>query len=170
MRGQSCPLAQNGPQATRQVSQRAAKATHLAAAIRDMLSPTPLGGARQPAWVMTNATICHCLTYDSRAMPISLVLPHARAVQEAVIQTLHVITGTDPATPSARQHAQFGLPTKCGGLEVHMPTRIGISARAGSLVEHGPAFRAAIRARDPAADVNGLDGVAAAIADGLPAY
>ena len=42
---------------------------------------------------MLTSIVCHCLTYDARVMPCSLVLPHAQIVEQAIMQTLHVIIG-----------------------------------------------------------------------------
>ena len=163
------PCTPPAPQAARQVAQRAQKAITLASAIRDMLHHTPPAGACQPAWAMLTSIVCHSLTYNSRVMPCSLVLPHARAVETAMLQTLHAIIGIQPASLSPLQLTHIGLPTRCGGLEVHLPTRTCVLARAASLVEHGPTLRAALRARNPALDATTLDGVAAALEEGLGA-
>ena len=165
--GRATALHTTGPHAARQVSQRATKATTLAAAIRDMVHQTPPAGAYQPAWAMLTSIVCHSLSYDSRVLPCSLVLPCAQTVEAAVLQTTHTILGTDPAALLPHQSAQFSLPTRFGGLEIHMPTRTCFLARTASLVEHGPTLRAAIRARDPAADATTMDGVTAALAEGL---
>ena len=97
--GRATSLHTTGPQAARQVAQRAEKATSLAAAIRAMLNHIPPAGAFQPAWAMLTSIVCHSLTYDSRVLTCSLVLPHARAVEEAILRKIHAILGTDPIHP-----------------------------------------------------------------------
>ena len=168
--GRATSLHTTGTQAARQVAQRAEEATTLAATVRDMLHHTPPAGAYQPTWTMLTSIVGHSPTYDSRALPCSLVLPHARAVEEAILQTIHAILGTGPATLLPHHIAQLSLPTKFAGLEVYMPTCTCILARTASLVEHGPSLRAAIRARDPAADATTMDGVTAALAEGLAVH
>ena len=165
--GRATPLHAVGAQAARQVAQRAQKATVLATAISDMIRLCPPAGACQAAWAMLTSIVCHSLTYDSRVMPCSLVLPHARVVEHAVLQTLQVIIGIREGTLTAKQLLQVGLPTRHGGLEVHLPTRTCILARAASLIEHGPTLRAALRRRMPTADVHTLDGIGSALAEGL---
>ena len=83
------------------------------------------------------------------------------------MQTLQVIIGFGEGTLDANQHTQVGLPTRHGGLEVHLPTRTCILARVASLTEHGPTLRAAIRRRLPNADAHNLDGIDAALAEGI---
>ena len=116
---------------------------------------------------MLTSIVCHRLTYDARVMPCSLVLPHTRIVEQAVMQTLQVIIGIGEGTLDANQCTQVGLPTRHGGLEVHLPTRTCILARVASLIEHGPTLRAAIRRRLPDADALSLDGIDAALAEGI---
>ena len=161
------PLALTGTFAARHLTKRSQRAIVLAAAVRSMVQQHPPAGAFQPAWAILSSIVCHSLSYDARVMPCSLVLPHAQLVETAVLQAVEEILGTTGTGISPSQLAQLGLPTRHAGLELQLPTRTCVLARAASLVEHGPTLRAAITRRVPTADPLLFDGVDTALEDGL---
>ena len=130
--GRATPLHTTGAQAARQVTARTQKAVTLAAALRDMVHHTPPAGACQAAWAMLTSIVCHSLTYDARVMPCSLVLPHAQILEQAILQTFQVIIGIGPDVLTHSQHTQLRLPTRHGGLELHLPTQTCVLARAAA--------------------------------------
>ena len=147
---------------------RAQRAVQLAHAVVAMVRAAPPAGARQGAWAINRGIICHSLTYDARVLPCSHVLPHAAAVDDAVLQVVTEVLGVREQDLSEGMRSQLVLPTRRAGLQVDMPSKILPLARAASLMEVGPALRMAIRAwAPPGINAKAHDGVDVALREGV---
>ena len=132
-----------GPWAAAATETRARKdkACRLAdAAIQLVRRPPPAGG-KQVAWRICLNVLTHALDYDSRVLTSSLVLPHATVIEERVWDLLQAVIG-HPLTDQQRE--QVELPTRKGGCQMPMPTRLVPMVRAADIMESGLALRTAV--------------------------
>ena len=157
----------------RHTQQRVDKALRLAARITEMVQLAPPAGAKQAAFALTRCVVAHSLDYDACVVPCSIMLPHARLVDQAVIDVIALTLDTTSASLPATARAQLCLPQRHGGLQVDLPSSICPLARTAHLVERGPDLRTQMAAwaeKEPFPDgmvAADFDGVDAALADGL---
>ena len=121
---------------------RLAKACILADRVCEMVRLAPPAGAKQAAFALARCLISHALDYDASVLPCSLVLPHARILDQKVLGII-ALTLDAPAADSLPADAllQLALPQRLGGMQVDLPSHTAPLARAASLMERGPALR-----------------------------
>ena len=138
-------------------SERARKALTLLDACDQLAASNAPAGGRWPALCIARDIACRALSYDSRVLPRSLVLPHARSLDEASMRVLSTIFGHEL---TAAQQTQFYLPAHLGGLSwPHLQDETTLS-RLACILETGPALHAALRRTRPDAttdDIRKLD-------------
>ena len=98
---------------------------------------------------MLNGVACQALTFDSRVLPCSIVLPHADRLEREIDICIAEILGTRtgiplPAPDASTIKTQLGLPTHSAGLQVPYPSITTPLARTAALFEGGPLLRSAI--------------------------
>ena len=129
---------------------RAKKALTLLDACTQLAASNAPAGGRWPALCIARDIACRALTYDSRVLPRSLVLPYARAVDDAAMQVLTTIFGH---ALSPAQQVQLYLPAHLGGLSwPHLKDEATLS-RLASILEIGPALRDTLRSTHPNATI-----------------
>ena len=132
------------PQCTVATAKRAQRAVRLANALVGMIHAAPPAGALQAAWAINRSIVAHSLTYDSRVLPCSLVLPHAESVDEGVLAVVAAVLGVSTSMLSGDLIKQLQLPVRKSGLQIDLPTQLLPMSRAASLMEVGPALRATV--------------------------
>ena len=151
--------------AAAETRKRASRACRLANAALQLVRRPPAAGGKQVAYRIIRNIVSHALDYDARVLTSSLVLPHARQVEERCWHVLEAVAGT---VLTDAQRAQVELPTSMGGLQMPMPMHMVPLARAACLIEAGPAIRATIASWGFGVHVaQAMDGVEDAIAEGL---
>ena len=109
----------------------------------------------------------HPLDFDASVLPCSLVLPHAKRLDEAVMGAFCKILDLRPDECTAAVRTQVFLPRRFGGLQVSSAETMCTCARVATLVTHGHALRETVEAWqelekcEPPLRPNALDGVAA---------
>ena len=158
------PLGPRADAAT-ETRKRAAGACTLAEAAMQLVARPPPAGGKQVAFRIIRNIVAHSLDYDARVLPSSLVLPHARQVEEKCWEVLEAVIGR---SLTDAQREQVEIPTCMGGLQTPMPTQTLGLARAANLIEVGPAVRAAVAAWGyTVQEAMAMDGVDEAVAEGL---
>ena len=120
------------------------RAVRLSSAVIAMIRAAPPAGALQAGWTINRCIIAHSLSYDSRVLPSRVVLPHAAAVDDAVLRVATEVLGVTSAQFTAKVRQQMQLPTRNAGLQLDLPSRVLPMARAASLMEIGTAVRHAV--------------------------
>ena len=148
---------------------RLERALRLGDALKEVLLLAPPAGAKQACFDVAHCIVAHALDFDATVLSPGTLLPHAGAIDEVVLDIVALSMDTTRQDFSEDQLAQLTLPTRCGGLQVDLPTRLAPLARAARLIEDGPRLRAAIAAWEPEPgqqlDPHHLDGVAAEAED-----
>ena len=116
-------------------------------ACRELATPlhvpaqTP-AGAKQAAFALARCLISHALDYDASVLPCSLVLPHARILDQKVLGIIALtMDAPTPDSLPADALAQLALPQRLWGMQVDLPSHTAPLARAACLMERGPALR-----------------------------
>jgi hypothetical protein len=150
-----------------QTQERKAKALRLASAITEMLALAPQAGGRQPGFALARNIVAHSLDYDAGVLPCSNLLPHASAIDDAVLNIVAVTVDMLPDQFTEEQRLQIQLPTRCAGMQVDLPTRLIPLARTARIVEAGPALREAVASWAPEVNPLQYDGVDQAVNEGI---
>jgi hypothetical protein len=125
-----------------QCTARLSKACTLADRVLEMVRIAPPAGAKQAAFALARCLISHALDYDASVFPCSLVLPHARILDQKVLEIIALtLDATSADSIPASALAQLVLPQRLGGLQVDLPSHTAPLARAACLMERGPALR-----------------------------
>jgi hypothetical protein len=144
---------------------RLSRACTLADRVLEMVRIAPPAGAKQAAFALARCLISHALDYDASVLPCSLVLPHARILDQKVLEIIALtLDATAADSLPADALAQLALPQRLGGMQVDLPSHTAPLARAACLMERGPALRLRIAewaaAEQITLDPRVLDGVA----------
>ena len=148
------------------------KALKLSDAILQMINLAPQAGARQAGFALARCVVAHSLDFDAGVLPCSLLLPHAGAIDRAVIAIAAASIDLRTTELSEQQRQQMCLPTRFAGLQLDLPSCVIPLARAARVVESGPAVCAAVAAwasplGTPIPDPCRLDGVDGIVSDGI---
>ena len=147
-------------------------ALQLAGAVIEMVNLAPQAGARQAAFALGRCIVAHCLDFDAGVLPSSVLLPHAGAIDEAVIKIAAATMDLRPADLSSSQRRQMCLPTRHAGLQLDLPSLLIPLACTARVIESGPAVRSAVASwavptDSQAPDPLRLDGVDGMLSDGM---
>ena len=155
-----------------QTLRRKEKALKLADAALEMIKLAPPAGARQAAFTIARKVVAHALDYDAGVLPCSTLLPHAGAIDDAVVRIAAATVDLRPGQLTPHQLVQLRLPTRCGGMQLDFPSHVIPLARAARLAEIGPSLRASIASWNTPAGAPDVvpgrfDGVDQAVAEGI---
>jgi hypothetical protein len=121
---------------------RLTKADQLAASPTQFANATTQAGMAQTAWTRSRLILANAFSFDVRVQPLNV----AQAYAGRLPTVAHSLCGAivDPCGPVEEYHAGLGVPTHRVGVVIPNPSQSAPLARLASVLEAGPALRAAI--------------------------